>query len=322
MNNLTILTLKILRKVYRTSFRRKEAKKLICDQNADSVSEKVYNLLISESPCMIARFGAHELSVVCNYLGVKQGSKSFLRYVQSKAPEWWWDENALSPLQANAGFFPLSITDVEKFSELMLQDAQEVNILGSWLANECYIESYLEAAEKVARFRLDPFWSKKPWTMALKGKKVLVIHPFSGSIEKQYNKRELLFSNPDILPNFELITVRAVQSLGGKNSEFSSWFDALDSMKRKMDNVDYDICLIGCGAYGFPLAAHAKRMGKKSVHVGGSLQLFFGIRGARWENEEPKNGTNYPGLINEYWIRPSEKERPSIYNQIEGGCYW
>lgn len=46
-----------------------------------------------------------------------------------------------------------------------------------------------------------------------------------------------------------------------------------------MDKIDYDICLIGCGAYGFPLAAHAKRKGKKAVHLGGALQLLFGIKG-------------------------------------------
>ena len=27
---------------------------------------------------------------------------------------------------------------------------------------------------------------------------------------------------------------------------------------------------LGCGAYGFPLAAHVKRMGKKAIHMGGS----------------------------------------------------
>ena len=33
-------------------------------------------------------------------------------------------------------------------------------------------------------------------------------------------------------------------------------------MKMQMDEEDYDIALIGCGAYGMSLAAHAKRKGK------------------------------------------------------------
>lgn len=49
-------------------------------------------------------------------------------------------------------------------------------------------------------------------------------------------------------------------------------------MKDEIDKRDYDIALIGCGAYGFPLAAHIKRSGKKAVHLGGALQLLFGIK--------------------------------------------
>lgn len=52
-----------------------------------------------------------------------------------------------------------------------------------------------------------------------------------------------------------------------------------------MDAVDYDIVLLGCGAYGFPLAAYAKRRGKQAIHMGGSLQLLFGIKGKRWEDQ-------------------------------------
>lgn len=85
------------------------------------------------------------------------------------------------------------------------------------------------------------------------------------------------------MPDFDLITIKAVQSLGG-GEQFQSWFDALDWMKAEIDKHDYDICLIGCGAYGFPLAAHVKRLGKKAFHLGGALQLVFGIRGRRWEN--------------------------------------
>ena len=97
-------------------------------------------------------------------------------------------------------------------------------------------------------------------------------------------------------------------------------------MKTRMDATDYDIALIGCGAYGFPLAAHAKRMGKQSVHLGGALQLLFGIRGKRWENpnygvRELGNGA-YLQLINETWVRPSDQDKPATADQVEEACYW
>jgi hypothetical protein len=176
---------------------------------------------------------------------------------------------------------------------------------------------------------LEPFWSDNPWTRALKDKKVLIIHPFVTSIQNQYNRRDLLFKNRDILPTFKSITViEAVQSLGEGDSRFVDWFQALDYMKSEMDKVDYDVCLIGAGAYGFHLAAHAKRKGKKGIHIGGALQLLFGIRGKRWE--DPNYGVEvwdipsgfYPALMNEYWIRPQKNETPISANNVEGACYW
>ena len=156
--------------------------------------------------------------------------------------------------------------------------------------------------------------------------KVLVIHPFEEEIKAQYKNREKLFKN-NLLPKFELKTINAVQSLGG-DSDFDNWFEALDWMKAKMDMIDYDICLIGAGAYGFPLAAHAKRTGKKSIHLGGSLQLLFGIIGKRWE--DPNYGVrewqipkgSYSSLINENWIRPGNHLKPKNAQQVEGACYW
>ena len=123
------------------------------------------------------------------------------------------------------------------------------------------------------------------------------------------------------MPSFKLHVLKAVQSVSGTNN-FKDWFDALEYMKKEMDKINYEIVLIGCGAYGFPLAAHAKRMGKKAIHIGGSLQLFFGIKGKRWESEGYKNSQNdYSTLFNDHWIRPSE-ETPRTAKDVENSCYW
>ena len=54
-----------------------------------------------------------------------------------------------------------------------------------------------------------------------------------------------------------------------------------------------------------------------AFYIGARLQLCFGIIGKRWENE---NFTKE--LINDYWSRPSTKERSVSYNSVENGCYW
>jgi hypothetical protein len=312
--------------LYAKLFKVKKNDSIVREQDPDIISAKITELLLSNKPVMIARYGATELMCMINYLGVKKGRPNLISYIQGKEPDWWWKESNLKQIEQWSGFFPATIENVERFCELMIDESQQVDILASWLEGETYFKNELTNAYFVQGLFLDPFWSKIPWTKALEGKKVLVVHPFKTAIQTQYKQRELLFSNPNVLPQFELYTIKAVQSLGGE-CEFSSWFDALEFMKSEINKVDFDICLLGCGAYGFPLAAHIKKMGKKAIHVGGSLQLFFGIKGKRWENphyghQELKEIGKYPALMNKYWIYPGEEGKPQNAEIIEGACYW
>lgn len=296
------------------------------EKNPDVISQMIQELLDHNNPVMIARFGSTELMCMVNYLGVKQGRPNILRYIQGKEPDWWWNENCLRQIEQWSGFFPPTIENVERFCELMIRESEKIDVLVSWLSEETYFENTLKHSKRIEFVFLDPFWSKTPWTIALKGKKVLVIHPFEQAIVSQYEKRKLLFKNEDVLPGFDLKTIKAVQSLGG-DSEFESWFEALEYMKSEIDKVDFDICLIGAGAYGLPLAAYVKDKGKKAIHMGGSLQLLFGIKGKRWENpqygsEELNETGRYPALFNDYWIYPGEEGKPKNAEMIEGACYW
>jgi hypothetical protein len=137
----------------------------------------------------------------------------------------------------------------------------------------------------------------------------------------------LLFENTDILPEFKLHTIPAVQSLGGVNNQFSDWFEALAWMQSEIDKVEFDICLLGCGAYGFPLASYIKRKGKQAVHMGGSLQLLFGIKGKRWTDPQKSLDTfgkpgMYESLFNEHWVFPGDENKPRNADDVEGACYW
>ena len=119
------------------------------------------------------------------------------------------------------------------------------------------------------------------------------------------------------MPEFKLEVIQAVQSLGTTQTEFETWFDAYDFMCSEIKNKDFDIAIIGAGAYGLPLASFVKSLGKKSVHLGGATQLLFGIKGKRWDND-PLISL----LVNEYWTRPSNEETPAKENLLEDGCYW
>jgi hypothetical protein len=334
MNKLSIFTLKALRKIYAKTFLVKPLAKPECVQDADIASRLIYDKLMSDKPCMIARFGSTELYITLNYLGIHNNNKkSIFKYIKGQELDWWWNDDRLLNMEQASGFFPKTVEKIEQFCELMINDMKEVDILGSWLSDERYFDDNLKNASFVHLLLLEPYYSKtNPWTKALENKKVLVVHPFAELIEKQYmENRTKLFDNQDILPLFQLQTIKAVQSLGGVSNGFGDWFEALDWMKQEINKRDYDICLIGSGAYGFPLAAYVKRKGKKAVHLGGALQLLFGIKGNRWLNPNYALGWNLPqgyylSLMNEYWIRPSEQLKSQHMNKVkkmeDGGPYW
>lgn len=292
----------------------------------DAASDAVAGLLAAEKPCMVARFGSTELNLWTNVRGIRSGRKDVLAFITGKIPQWWWNREGQEQMRTHSGFFPVDEDSLFAFADLMDRDLAELDLLGSWRPEERFLD--LGDIPKIPLVYLEPFWSERPWTRLLEGKKVLVVHPFAEAIEAQYARRQWLFRRPDILPLFELRTVKAVQSLGGGDGNYPDWFAALDAMKHQMDAEDYDLALIGCGAYGFPLAAHAKRTGHQAVHLGGSLQLLFGIKGARWE--DPMYGVRewgipegfYPSLFNEWWIRPGEALRPANADRVENGCYW
>ncbi len=329
MNECFTFSLNVLRKLYSKGFGGHQFPPLQREEDPDKASNIIYNLLVKDNPCMIARFGNNEFTALVNYLGVNSPHHSIWRYIKGEQPAWWWNKNNMNQMQRCAGFFPSTEENMQRFGELMMEDMKQLDVLGSWIYNESVVADYIKQAKYVHLRLLEPFWAKEPWTRALHGKRVLVVHPFVPIIEKQYQeRRQKLFENQDVLPEFHLQTIQAVQSLGGDSNGFADWFQALDWMKHEIDRCDYDIALIGCGAYGFPLAAHVKRQGKKAVHLGGSLQLLFGIIGRRWE--DPNYGVkvwkipvgSYSRLINEYWVRPGDVGKSRNAQEVEGACYW
>ncbi len=278
----------------------------------------IYLSLMDDKPFMFARFGTVELGTVTNYLGIKNQKRNYCQLIKGSIQPWWWMRGVRKTMYENAGFFTPSSTNLYRFAELMLEDMNEIDILASLSAEEEYFRHIFPNAKRVSFNSAEPFFSVYPWTHALEGKTVLVVHPMTESITRQWEIREKIW--PDgMMPDFTLKTIRAVQTIAGEKSEFKSWFDALDHMKEKISKIEFDVCIIGCGAYGFPLAAHVKRMGKKALHFGGVTQLFFGIRGKRWEVDPHFPFTNF---MNEYWVRPDTSETPQNANIVEGGCYW
>lgn len=296
---------------------KKYASEKVLDEK--ETNELISNLILQGKPAMVARLGGNEC---CNMAYWKRHDLF----------SWRTDarQDYLNDLCMGAGFFPNDMLYAQRFVDVMCDSMKYLDLIGKWdlYMEEWFIKAYANQTKVTYLTSLEPWRLKKesgmhPWTSSLEGKKVLVIHPFSESIAKQYNEhRDEIFSYFDectMLPEFELHTIKAVQSIAGTKTEYDSWFDALDDMTRQCESIDFDVAIIGCGAYGFPLAARIKQMGKIAIHLGGATQLLFGIRGKRWDEDV---ADIYRDMVNDSWIRPASSEMPENAKLIEKGCYW
>ncbi len=224
---------------------------------------------------MCARFGSNELQASWCYeksAGIGRKKKSEL----------------LNKMKNNAGFFPKDEEYLKKFSLLMKESTGKADLLGVWYnpMEDYMIDRYAPNCRLCQLRGLEPWYVTHPWTKALEGKKVVVIHPFA----------------------------KTIQSVGDR---FRNWFEAFDWVFREAMKTDFEVAIIGCGAYGFPLAAKLKEGGKQAIHMGGATQLLFGIKGIRWDSH-----SIIKNLYNKYWVRPDESERPEGAESVEQGCYW
>lgn len=301
------------KKTYRNIIRNGE-NILPIEYNNKEASDLIAKGITGECPFLCARLGCTELQTII-----------FARLTQKPIIGWclkpFW-KGVLYSAHNSSGIFGVSPKDIYKFADLYETLMEEIDILGSWHPSERHFDKFLAHKTRIHMHQIGPNMVNDSWLKELKGKKVLVVHPFAETIKSQYNKRKELFENPNILPDFQSLQVlKAVQSVAGEQPEgFANWFEALEYMRQQMQQMDYDVALLGCGAYGFPLAAWAKKSGRKAVLMGGSLQLLFGIKGRRWmgnPNPQIQRIMNRPS-----WVKPSADETPEHIERVPGSGYW
>lgn len=272
-------------------------------------NERIKELILGDEPFLVGRPGATEIYLMLHGQMLLQGIRKPAK-----------DED-FHMAYVNSGIFPRTVDFIKKYAPYAAKTLSECDLLNvSYPVMEDYVyKKYMNPSTEFTYIRALDYWRfKEPWTMALKGKKVLVISPFADTIKKQYEKRELLYENSEILPEFTLYTVKAVQTGGlEKDDRFSDWFEALDYMYDEALKYDFDVAILSCGAYSLPLGAKFKQAGRSAIHMGGVCQMLFGIKGRRFE-EEPGAGD----FFNEHWVYPSADETPKSAGTVENSAYW
>lgn len=273
-------------------------------------NQLIYDLITDDQPRLICRMGSAELAVLINFHFKQKG----------KLKEWNYAKINQGLFRMNA-VFPTTAKTLDTFSKLYLTCLPTIDAFAIWYnyGEQIFHQSYFSEALLFPIESLEPFRFNRPWSRALEGKKVLVVLPFEDSVKKQYQSKHLLFANKKVLPDFELIVYRPFNSYTDEPAEGCDWFWYLEMMKQQIAFLEFDIALVAAGPFGLPLAVSIKNMGKKAVHVGGALQLLFGIKGSRWE-ERPE----FAAFMNEYWIKPSGDEVPAqkVKTTIDNSSYW
>lgn len=272
----------------------------------------------SGKPFMAGKVGTGDNETMLRYIDIHDKEAAFVKWIKLMVGlrrPFWWDNSIRAGISVCAGVFPSDIASIEEFCKIYETYLPEMDGFGSCADGETRVhDRYCPLSTPIEWESLFPLRHGYSWFDALEGKKVLVVHPYVKSITHQYEKAKHveLHQGQGPLPEFELITYRPVNSIGGKCNDFTRWKDALQKMQDDISQMDFDVALIGCGVYGVPLSIHVKRMGRVAIHTGGSTQLIFGVKAKVYDTW---------GYYNENWIRPLPDDIPSNMGMIENGRF-
>ena len=158
---------------------------------------------------------------------------------------------------------------------------------------------------------------RRPWTLALKGKRLLIVSQLEYTIREQLTKPHAY--GIDLFPECTFVYLKPPQTAGDEMS--LEWHEELEIFYRKLEAITdtYDVALVSAGGYGNIICNKIFSLKKQAIYVGGVLQMYWGILGNRWLVER---GLITGLYLNEHWTRAKNHERPTGHEKIEGACYW
>jgi hypothetical protein len=147
------------------------------------------------------------------------------------------------------------------------------------------------------------------------GKKILIISPLSQSIEYQYQHKNNLY-HTYVFPDFDLLTYNTKITYSDENDTqlslnvgTSNWLEEAERMAQEISKLEFDIALLSCGSYAMYLGNFIKhKLNKKSLYLGGVLNMLFNIYGGRYNHKGYKRLMQSVGLVPDSQINPFENK--------------
>lgn len=240
------------------------------------------------------------------------------------------DKAQLYALQNNAGIYfrddqlkhKEDVADLRHYCDTVYECYRKAALCACFPGVHSLVPTYnkFSPTQRLHNRVVEPFLmdtSLKSWTDHLEGKRVLIINPFAQLINKQCEKLELIWEKSHFkLPKSTVwITYASPMTLAGNKLDVS-WKYTFDKMCHDISQLEFDIALLGCGGYGHPLCEFIfSKLHKTAIYVGGALQIWFGIKGKRWEQRD-----DFKCFMNKHWVYPDIT--PLNSNRVENACYW
>lgn len=268
------------------------------------INVEIIESILNKNPKSFGKIGSVESSYINHYL---EGYD--FEFISKKYDDL---------LYTSAGIYIQDEADFQNWSEMYINAIKNTNFLLQWSSADKKLLSKIKRKDNISKsfIGLEPFTlGKNGWHYFLKDKKVLCISPFSKSIQANIKNYSFIWNNAHI---GKVYTIQASypEILEGKNP--TNWEIKLDKVIDQINKVDFDVATIGYGGFSLIIGDYIRNLGKTSIHLGGSNQILYGIKGKRWD----KNFEAYSWYGGNYWIRLSKNEVPKFNKMLEGGAYW
>ena len=280
----------------------------------DNIGSKLINQQIqSPNKFIISRIGGLELDLYLQYKS--EGANSVLHseiYAYMKKYAGYYDDqnnsdnivkycqlfekcydNSQITMIANAGLssYTKIITILNLYYMNHHPDPQAQSTIQNLLKNKMIVNYHIQ----------ESFYYLNDWFKALDRKKILIVSTFDEEIKDQLKIKDELFPKNFLeqYPDFESVDyVHTYLTLDNYENPHHNWFETYNYYCQQIDSKDFDIALLFCGCYAYPIANYIyEKMNKSSIIVGGIGQLLFGIRGSRWETPY------FQRLMNDKWTK-------------------
>src|SRR5262249_31105471 len=164
-----------------------------------AANARIAHLIVAAQPTLVCRMGWGETRICWNYV-----RRSFWPVPRLSV---YGADLMKSATLANGIAAPDS-RSLDRFASIYLASLPFADIIGIWRVKGQYqlVDRLSDPSAACTQLAdLEPWAAHaagaQPWTQALAGKTVLVVHPFVSSIQAQYERRSKIKTVRDILPD-------------------------------------------------------------------------------------------------------------------------